>query len=280
MKKKTVILAAAGAAVLTAVGGAAIALPGANPNSSPSKGSGAGYGTPFGGQGQGQGDGHGRDGERGADRTARLEQALAPLVSAKTITQKQADSIATTLSTRPANATRPSNPPSQADRSTRLKARLAPLVADKTLTQAQADTVAKTLVETMPGGFGKGGRHGGPGGSGGGELMQAAATELDLTADELRTKLREGKTLGQLIDAAGKSRTAVVDAAYALEKTELAQRVKDGHLTQAQADAHLADFKTRASAALDQTRPGRGHDRQGSNTDPGAKPSPSPTTTS
>ena len=69
------------------------------------------------------------------------------------------------------------------DPGTRITDALAPLVSDGTLTQEQADKVTEALKDAMP----QGGRGGGMGH--GGQGLDAAATALGITADELRTEL-------------------------------------------------------------------------------------------
>lgn len=73
--------------------------------------------------------------------------------------------------------------------------------------------------------------------------LEAAAKTLGMTTDALTTALREGKTLLDLarekkVDVA-KLRTAIADA----QKAAIDQLVKDGKLTQAQADKLKADLK-------------------------------------
>ena len=60
------------------------------------------------------------------------------------------------------------------------------------------------------------------------------------------TKLQSGKTLGEIADATtGKSKAGLVTALVADEKSHLAQAVKDGRLTQAQADTMAANLESR-----------------------------------
>lgn len=122
------------------------------------------------------------------------------------------------------------------------KARLAQAVTDGRLTQAQADEMQQDLTRritdrvehTGPAGVGP---HHGPGAA-----LAAAATYLGLSQSDLLTQLRAGKTLGGIADAtSGKSKAGLVDAIVAHEQSELAQAVKDGRLTQAQADG-LSDM--------------------------------------
>lgn len=125
-------------------------------------------------------------------------------------------------------------------------------VADGSLPQDRADAMKERIAngETL---FGIGGR-GGPGGPGGdhgkgpggpGMGMDQAALASFLGIDEatLRTELQT-KSLATIAGEHGKS----VDALKALltesAKTALAQAVTDGKLTQAEADARLADLSS------------------------------------
>lgn len=153
---------------------------------------------------------------------------------------------------------------------TRIADSLKPLVDDGTLTQEQADKVASTLASER--GFGHGGRHGGHGTLGGGEALTAASSAIGITEDELRTKLQSGSTLGQVADEAGVDRQKVVDAIVKAEQDELAQRVKDGTITQAQADEFAANLESRATQMLDRSGMRKGGHHGGSQ--PTASPSP------
>ena len=70
--------------------------------------------------------------------------------------------------------------------------------------------------------------------------LDAAAKALDMTTDELTTALKDGKTLQELVDAAGVDLETVQDAiqaAHATEmRTQIEQAVTDGNMTQAKAD--------------------------------------------
>lgn len=141
------------------------------------------------------------------------------------------------------------------DRVTRIKDALKGLVADKTLTQAQADEVATTLAETLPQRGGRG--HGRPGGhllSG----LDDAATAIGITEAELRTQLAAGKTLAQVAQAEGVSKTDLVATLVKAAEAALAQAVTDGRLTQGEADARKADLEARITDAVDRVRPARG----------------------
>ena len=125
------------------------------------------------------------------------------------------------------------------DLSAKLSEVLAPLVTDGTLTQAQADKVVETLNAAGPlgGGHGRGGR-GGPG-------LEAAATALGLTADELRTELQDGSTIAEVASEKGVDLTTVTDALLAATKERLAEAVASGKITQEDADERLANAPER-----------------------------------
>src|SRR4051812_48182087 len=141
------------------------------------------------------------------------------------------------------------------DRVTAIKNALAGLVSDGTITQQQADKVATTLADTLPKGAP------GRGGFGHGAGLDAAASVIGITADELHTQLEAGKTLAQIAESKGISQDTLVDKLVAAEKAELAAAVKSGKLTQAQADDMSANLKTRITDQVTHTRPmgGPGH---------------------
>jgi hypothetical protein len=129
---------------------------------------------------------------------------------------------------------------------------LAPLVSDGTITQAQADKVAEALKNAGPQrGRGGGMGHGGPG-------LDAAATALGITADELRTDLQGGKTIAQVAADKGVDVQTVIDGMVADAKSHLAAEVASGEHTQAEADQKLADLTQRITDSVNNGRPARG----------------------
>lgn len=165
-------------------------------------------------------------------------------------------------------------PQTQTDPSTRpadpVDNALKKLVDDGTLTQDQADKVKAALQSEMgnrP--FG----HGGPGmmgHRGGGHHLDAAATALGMTADDLRTQLQSGKTLAQVAKDKGVDPQKVIDALVADENAEIDQAVKDGRLTQAQADDMKSQVTERVTNMVDNGPPaGRpmGHGPMGGHMD-------------
>ena len=145
-------------------------------------------------------------------------------------------------------------------RLTAIKDALKGLVADKTLTQAQADKVAATLDQQLP--------RRGPGGFGGrgpnAHLHpDVVAKVLGVTEAELRTQLQAGKTLAQIAQAKGMSRSDLVAGLVKAAEAELAQAVKDGRLTQAQADELKSTLTERITAKVDKVGFGRRGHRHG-----------------
>ena len=133
------------------------------------------------------------------------------------------------------------------------------------------------------GGWGKGFDFGFRGG-GSWATFDAVAKALGLTPAELFTELHSGKTLDQIATAKGVDLQKVQDAAEAAElearKAEIAQAVKDGKMTQEQADWLLKGMEL---GYMPMGRGGRGHGMGGrgcfggtppSNTTPSATPSP------
>lgn len=143
-----------------------------------------------------------------------------------------------------------------AERGGRIAEVLAPLVADGTITQAQADAVVDALVAAMP----ERGDHDGPGHGGHrrGPRLEAAATALGMTVEELRTELKGGATLAQVAEAQGVEVQVVIDALVDQAEAHLAEEVASGEHTQEEADAKLADITERITDMVNNGRPGRG----------------------
>jgi hypothetical protein len=130
---------------------------------------------------------------------------------------------------------------------------LAPLVANGTITQSQADAVIAALEAARP--------EGGPGfghGFGHGADLEAAATAIGITEDELRTALQSGQSLAEIAQAHGVTPQAVIDALVADAKADVAERVTSGDITQAEADQKLAALADRITAMVNGELPLRG----------------------
>jgi hypothetical protein len=139
----------------------------------------------------------------------------------------------------------------------RIKQALSGLVADKTITQDQADKVAGALNQA-----GIGAHPGGPGGPGGhgfrGGLradLATAAKALGMSESDLRTELMAGKSLAAIAKEKNVSVDTLVAALVAQEKQELADAVKAGRLTQAQADQITKNLQARVTDRVNSTRP-------------------------
>ncbi len=141
-------------------------------------------------------------------------------------------------------------------------------VASGDLTQAQADALKQRIANApadgpfFGGGFGERGGHMDRGGFGDPSKL---ATFLGATPAQLRTELdASGATLATVAQAHGKSRDDLKAFLTDDAKTHLAQEVTDGRITQAQADARLADVTANLDARIDSTMPiGRGRGRDG-----------------
>jgi len=145
---------------------------------------------------------------------------------------------------------------------THEKAELAQAVKDGRITQAQADQIAGTLKDrftnlvngTLPARpFGDHGHGLGPG-----DDLAAAASYLGISSSDLMTQLQAGKTLAQIANAtSGKSAAGLIDALVTHERAELAQAVKGGRITQAQADQITGTLKDRLTNLVNGVRPER-----------------------
>lgn len=149
-----------------------------------------------------------------------------------------AQSVDATAST--AQANRP-------DRSVRMGETLKPLVDAGTITQAQADAVISALVAAMP----QGGQHGGKGGPG----LDVAAQALGVTAEELLTAIKGGQTIAQVAESKGVNVQVVIDALVAERTNHINDEVASGEITQAEADAKLADLSQRVTDMVNNPRP-------------------------
>jgi len=71
------------------------------------------------------------------------------------------------------------------------------------------------------------------------QMQSAVANALGMTPDDLNAQLRAGKTIAQIAQSKNIDLTKLHDAVQAAHKALIQQAVKDGKLTQAQADAVL-----------------------------------------
>lgn len=214
MRTKTIALAAGGALALTTLGGVAVAVPtltaattateAAEPEASDTD-------APT-------------DEERTAEHTARIAERLAGLVEDGTLTQAQADAVASTLAeSMPGRGGGPGG------------------------------------HGHGPGGMGGAGGLGGVLREG----LATAAETLGLEEDALRDRLVAGETLGEVADAEGVARDDLVGALVTRAEELLDERVAAGDLTQERADEISADLTERITEGLDRSGPGPRGDRPG-----------------
>jgi polyhydroxyalkanoate synthesis regulator phasin len=138
-----------------------------------------------------------------------------------------------------------------------------------TITKAQGDAL-KARVEAGdlplfggphrgfggPGGpHGFFGHHGGPFARG----LDTAATYLGLTEDQLHAALAGGKTLAQVAKSQGKTVDGLIAALTDDAKQRLDTAVKNGHLTQKQADQALKELQARITDLVNGRFPDRDH---------------------
>ena len=99
----------------------------------------------------------------------------------------------------------------------------------------------------------------------GGAGRRVVATTLGMTEADVRDAISNGQTLAQLAEAKGSTGQALIDAILADHKTHLDEKVVAGDLTQAEADAKLAEATTRVDDLVNNTDaanlrgPGPGH---------------------
>jgi hypothetical protein len=145
-----------------------------------------------------------------------------------------------------------------------IKSALSGLVTDGTLTQSQADKVAGTLDSKLPkhrmGGMGGPGGHMGGMGMGMGmrATTDAAAKALGMTTAKLHTALQSGKSLADIAKGQKVSVDALVKAMVASAQGQLTAAVKDGSMTQAQANTMKSFLSQRITDRVNGVRPDRG----------------------
>jgi Arc/MetJ-type ribon-helix-helix transcriptional regulator len=127
------------------------------------------------------------------------------------------------------------------------------------ITKAQADELkARINSGDYPPFFGPffpGHFHHGPGPHMFGEKLSTAADYLGLTEAQLRTKLADGQSLADVAKAQDKSVDGLKQAILDASKKKLDQLVKDGELTQTQADEMLSRLKSHIDDLVNGTFP-------------------------
>ncbi len=119
-----------------------------------------------------------------------------------------------------------------------LKERLAEAVTAGRITQAQADEMLARAADApglpgsgRPGGPGRGG-HGGPHA----QVLDEVATRVELTEEQLRTRLRAGTTLTAIAKAQGVTRAQLITTIRAALKADGVPAARTAELA-----AHIAD---------------------------------------
>ena len=110
-------------------------------------------------------------------------------------------------------------------------------------------------------------------GRGPGKSLAKVASVLKLTEAELKSQLDAGKSLADVAKAQNVNVSAVIEVIVADVKAHIADEVASGEITQAQADAKLADVTTKVTDMVNSVRPadmggkgGRGGHGHGSHT--------------
>src|SRR5262249_54958283 len=125
------------------------------------------------------------------------------------------------------------------------------------ITKDQADAMKAAINSgKFPLGVGMGPGFGGHmDGHGIGGDLDAAATYLGLTEDQLRTQLESGKSLADVAKAQGKSVDGLKQAMLTAIKAKLDQAVKDGRMTSAERDQALAKISADLDSLINGTLP-------------------------
>src|SRR5437879_7212721 len=132
-----------------------------------------------------------------------------------------------------------------------LENRVDDAVAAGRLTKAQGDELKQRIASGgLPMFGGPGFHHDGPFGG-----LDAAATYLGLTEDQLRAQLESGKSLADVAKAQGKSVDGLKQAMLTAIKAKLDQAVKDGRLTSDQRDQILAKITADLDNLINGTLP-------------------------
>lgn len=123
------------------------------------------------------------------------------------------------------------------------------LVEDGTITQEQADAVEDALGDARPHGPGHRAVVVGP------VELSDVAEALGVGEDEVRSALRDGRTIAELAEEEGVEVDEVVGALVAAQQERLDQAVEDGDLTRDEADGMTADAEERVRAFVEGDMP-------------------------
>jgi hypothetical protein len=126
------------------------------------------------------------------------------------------------------------------------------------LTEEQGNRLRERIASGAPPlGFGHG--RGGFGSHGVRFSLDTIAGTLGMTTEDLRSELRDGASLTDIIATQGSTVDEVVDALVAEAESRLDQAGEDGRLTRAQADEILADLPDRLTETIESDVLGRPH---------------------
>jgi lambda repressor-like predicted transcriptional regulator len=142
---------------------------------------------------------------------------------------------------------------------------LAQAVIDGWITQQRADTMLANMQENITEQLQETGPLGGMGLGPAGQVLRAerlgwrmhgqadlVAQALGMSVDDLTAALRDGRSVADLAAEKGVALDTVVEALLAPRREALAQRVAAGNLTQAEADARLAQMEESITNRLQQ----------------------------
>jgi ribosomal protein S20 len=147
-------------------------------------------------------------------------------------------------------------------------------VADGDITEARATEIKANLTERITKMVNEGRPAGGPEGRGHGRpSLEAAAKALNLSEDELKTKLMDGgQTIAQVAKAQDVDVQKVIDAMVAEATANIDQKVKDGDITEAKATEIKSNLKERITKLVNDGPPARGEGRPEGGPDGGPPP--------
>jgi polyhydroxyalkanoate synthesis regulator phasin len=142
-----------------------------------------------------------------------------------------------------------------------IAARIDAAVAAGELTQEQADRIKERLEQGGLPLFGPGFGPDGPMGMHVRHGLDAAATYLGLSEEELRESLRSGETLAEIATELDKTVEGLTQAMVDAATADLEQAVADGRLTEEQKQEILEDLPERIAAIVQGELPPRGPGR-------------------
>ena len=90
---------------------------------------------------------------------------------------------------------------------------------------------------------------------GGGEQLNAVATVLGMTSEEVKNQIRAGKSLADIATSKGVEVQKVIDAVVVNMTVKITEKVTSGILTQAQADMIVSKLTDRVTAMVNGERP-------------------------